>query len=163
MALRSDTYYRSLADKALKDAGFFEPPVPIEDLAARFSIPVRFFAMPTFFSSAIIAEEGMPVIVVNSTKDESTRRRAIAHSMGHLLVVMNDTEGSYERTIGDHPDADAVADELLTPAFMVIDQSQKWFNDYRYLARLFGVSEQEMLRKMVQMGIIQQRGILWDY
>lgn len=163
MALRSDTYYRSLADKALKDADFTEPPVPIEELAARIGIPVRFAVMPSFFSSAIISEDGMPVILVNSTRDEYVRRRALAHAMGHILVVLNDPEAVYERSVGDHPVADAVADELLTPAFMVMDQSQKWFNDYRYLARLFGVSEQEMMRKMVQMGILQQRGVLWDY
>lgn len=163
MPLRSDAYYRSLADKALKDAGFFEPPVPMEDLALGFGIPVRYAVMPPFFSSAIIAEDGMPVILVNSVKDEYARRSALAHSMGHIIVVLNDNEATYERTIGDHPDAETVADELLTPAFMVIDQSQKWFNDYRYLARLFGVSEQEMMRKMIHMGIIHQRGILWDY
>lgn len=163
MALRSDAYYRSLADKALKDEGLVEPPVPVEELAERYGIPVRYAVMPAFFSAAIISEDGMPVILVNSTRDEYVRRRALAHSMGHILVVLNDTEGTYERTIGDHPDAETVADELLTPAFMVIDQSQKWFNDYRYLARLFGVSEQEMLRKMVDMGIIHQRGIQWEY
>lgn len=163
MALRSDAYYRGLADKALKEAGFTEPPVPVEELAQRYGIPVRYAVMPAFFSSAIIAEDGLPVILVNSTRDEYVRRRALAHSMGHILAVIDDPQGSYQRDIGDHADAELVADELLTPAFMVIDQSQKWFNDYRYLARLFGVSEQEMMRKMVQMGIIQQRGILWDY
>lgn len=163
MALRSDTYYRGLATAALKEADLDEPPVPVEELAERCGIPVRYVVMPSFFSSAIIAEDGLPVILVNSTRDEYVRRRALAHSMGHILIVMNDAEGTYSRTIGEHPEADLVADELLTPAFMVVDQSQKWFNDYRYLARLFGVSEQEMTRKMVEMGIIQQRGILWDY
>jgi Zn-dependent peptidase ImmA (M78 family) len=161
--LRTDAYYRSLAEKALKDAEVTEPPVPVETLAAKLCIPIRALDLPMFFSSAIVAEDGLPVIVLNASKDEYTRRKALAHEMGHMLVVLNDPEGAYPRYIGEHPDAEAIADELLTPAYLVYDQAQKWFNDYRYLARLFGVGEQEMLEKMVQMGLIHQRGITWDY
>lgn len=163
LPLRTDAYYRGLAEKALKDAGIDEPPVPIEDLAGRYGIPVRYAVLPAFFEAAIIAEDGLPVILLNSIKDEYVRRKALAHEVGHILVVLNDPEGAYARHHGDHPDASTVADELLTPAFMIVDQAQKWFNDYRYLARLFGVTEQEMMRKMVDMGIIHQRGVLWDY
>lgn len=163
MPLRTDAYYRGLAEKALKDAGIDEPPVPIEDLAGRYGIPVRYAVLPAFFEAAIVAEDGLPVIVLNSVKDEYVRRKALAHEVGHILVVLNDPEGAYGRQTGEHTDAATVAEELLTPAFMIIDQAQKWFNDYRYLARLFGVTEQEMMRKMVDMGIIHQRGVLWDY
>lgn len=163
MPLRSDAYYRGLAEKALKDAGMHEPPVPIEELAGRFGIPIRYAVMPAFFDSAIVAEDGLPVILLNANKDEYTRRKSLAHEVGHMLIVLNDPEGAYARNTGEHTDAATVADELLTPAFMIIDQAQKWFNDYRYLARLFGVTEQEMMRKMVEMGIIHQRGTLWDY
>lgn len=163
MPLRTETYYRGLAEAALKDAGLSEPPVPVEQIAARLGIPVRETVMPPFFVSAVIAEDGLPVILMNAVKDEYTRRRALAHEIGHILIVLNDPEGAYTRTAGDHPDAESVADELITPAYMVVDQSQKWFNDYRYLARLFGVAEPEMMRKMIAMGLIQQRGYTWDY
>lgn len=163
MALRTDAYYRHLAEKALKDAGVSEPPVPVEELAAKLCIPIRQVSMPAFFFSAIVSEDGLPVIILNVAKDEYARRKALAHEMGHMLVVLNDPEGAYPRYVGEHPDAEAIADELLTPAYMVHDQAQKWFNDYRYLARLFGVGEQEMLEKMVDMGLIHQRGITWDY
>ena len=163
MPLRTDAFYRSLAEKALRDAGVTEPPVPIEALAAKLCIPIRRVAMPSFFSSAIVAEDGLPVIILNTSKDEYAWRKALAHEMGHMLVVLNDPEGAYPRYIGEHPDAEAIADELMAPAYLVHDQAQKWFNDYRYLARLFGVGEQEMLEKMVAMGLIHQRGITWDY
>jgi hypothetical protein len=46
---------------------------------------------------------------------------------------------------------------------MVKEQARKWFNDYRYLARLFGVTEGEMLSKMRMLGLIKSHGIMWDY
>ena len=46
---------------------------------------------------------------------------------------------------------------------MVVEQARKWFNDYRYLARLFGVSESDMMEKMRDLGLIKSRGVVWDY
>ena len=43
----------------------------------------------------------------------------------------------------------------MLPSQMVIDQSKLWFNDYRYLARLFGVSEEQMLDRMRSMGLVR--------
>lgn len=164
MPLRTDSYYRKLAETALKEAGIVEPPVPIEDVARRYGVPVREVRMPMFFGGATINEDGLPVILVNIAKDEYVRRKILAHLVGHMIVLLADPEGSYPRdTVEKHNDADVVADELLTPAYLVIDQAKKWFNDYRYLARLFGVTENEMMKKMLDMGIIKQRGILWDY
>jgi len=162
--LRTDSYYRSLAEAALKRAGVEEPPVPIEDMARGYGIPVRDVVMPAFFGGATINEDGLPVILVNATKDEYTRRKILAHMVGHMLIVLADSSSSYPRnTNEEHLDAAIVADELITPAYLVMDQAQKWFNDYRYLARLFGVTEEEMMKKMFDMGIIQQRGIRWEY
>lgn len=164
MPLRTDAYYRKLAEDALRGAGITEPPVPVEDLVRSYGIPVRGVAWPTFFRGAIISEDGLPVILINTAIEEHVRRKAIAHMVGHAVVVLNDPDGGYLRDAeAKHLDADTVGDELLTPRFMIIDQAQKWFNDYRYLARLFGVTEQEMMQKMVDMGIIKQRGIVWDY
>jgi Zn-dependent peptidase ImmA (M78 family) len=162
--LRTDSYYRSLAEAALKEAGVSEPPVPIEDIARGYGIPVRDVSLPSFFGGAIVNEDGLPVILVNTAKEEHARRKILAHLVGHVVVVLGDPEGAYTRdAVEVHVDADNVADELLTPAYLVIDQAQKWFNDYRYLARLFGVTEDEMMQKMLNMGIIKQRGIHWDY
>jgi len=47
---------------------------------------------------------------------------------------------------------------------LVRDQAAKWFNDHRYLARLFGVPEQRMLDKLRDLGIVKSHGsIFWDY
>jgi hypothetical protein len=49
------------------------------------------------------------------------------------------------------------------PDYMVREQALKWFNDYRYLARLFGVSEHAMTKRMRDMGLLKAHGLAWDY
>jgi len=162
--LRTDSYYRSIAEAALKQAGVEEPPVPMERLAEAYGIPVRHVEMPYFFGGATVNEDGLPVILLNSSKDEYSRRKALAHLVAHMVILLADPTSTYPRQAGvDHADADIVADELITPAYLVLDQAQKWFNDHRYLSGLFGVTEDEMMTKMFDMGIIKQRGIRWDY
>ncbi len=50
------------------------------------------------------------------------------------------------------------------PTKLVIEQSQLWFNDYRYMSRLFGVDEHAMINRMRELGIsLGSQGALWDY
>lgn len=164
MALRSESYYRHLAEEALGQLDGIEPPVPIERLADVYGIPIRQVRMPGFFHGATIHEDGLPVIILNSDKDEYVRRTTLAHMVGHILIVLDDPEYTYPRnTKLEHNEADTIAEELITPGRLVIDQAQKWFNDHRYLARLFGVSERDMMDRMRDLGIIQAQGIIWDY
>ena len=121
MAIRSDSYYRRLAEDALRQAGEVEPPVPIEALAEYFGIPVRQTRMPSFFHGATINEDGLPVIILNADKDEYVRRSTLAHMVGHVLIVLDDPEYPYPRnTKLEHPEADTIAEELMTPAHLVI-------------------------------------------
>lgn len=163
MPIRSDSYYRRLAEDAVSDAGMFEPPVTLDKIAAFLGVPVRYYMMPIFFESAVVNEDGLPVVVVNSAVAEGRRRGALAHSLGHLLIVLGDPEGTYPRTTGEHREAALVAATLLMPDGLVMDQARKWFNDHRYLAGLFGVTEDEMFEKLVELGVVQSRGIRWDY
>ena len=164
MALHSDAYYRGIADDAVRQAVIEEPPVPLESLASRVGIPVRFVTLPSFFGGAIISEDGMPVALVNLARGEDERRRTLAHLLGHVLAVLADPQSGYPRgTVREHREADIVANELLLPEYLVRDQASKWFNDHRYLARLFGVTEAEMTTRMRELGIIKSRGVLWDY
>lgn len=164
MALRSDTYYRDLAATAVRQAGIEEPPVSIQLVAARLGVPIVETPMPLWFTSALIYEDGMPAILLNSSREPHIQVAGLGHALGHLLLVIDDSSAGYPKDgLTYHRDADLVAEELETPSFMVIDQAQKWFNDYRYLARLFGVSEKRMLEKMGALGIIKNRGLMWDY
>lgn len=153
-----------MAADALTALGVTEPPVPVDALVASFGIPVRGVSLPQFFTAATVYEDGLPVMIVNLAKPEYDRRRALAHMLAHVLLVLKEDGHGYPRDAGGHEEADMVAREIMTPSMMVIDQARLWFNDHRYLARLFGVEETEMLERMQQLGIIRaQQGIMWDF
>jgi Zn-dependent peptidase ImmA (M78 family) len=163
VALRTEAYFRAVAAEALERAGCVEPPVSVESIAGSLGIPVRYVNLPAFFTSALVSEDGLPVMVVNWAKPELDRRSAVAHMLGHVLLVLDGDKG-YPRQEPDHRDADSIARELVLPTSMVVDQARLWFNDYRYLARLFGVAEVTMLERMKEMGLIKgPDGVLWDY
>jgi Zn-dependent peptidase ImmA (M78 family) len=164
MALKTDAYYRGLAAKALADSGCSEPPIPVEAIVSSYGIPIRSVSLPQFFTAATVYEDGLPVMVVNWAKTEFERRAAMAHMLGHILLVLDDPSSGYARAAYDHDDADIVARELVMPIEMVIEQARLWFNDYRYLARLFGVSEEDMMARMRGLGLIKgPDGVVWDY
>lgn len=163
MTLRTEAYYRQVAEDALRTFGITEPPVSISDLVASLCIPVRPVNLPAFFTAATIYEDGLPVMVVNFAKPEIERRRALAHMLGHILLLLADNADAFPRANPDHHDADLVARDLIMPAGLVIEQARLWFNDYRYLARLFGVAEGAMLDRMRELGLIKNQGIMWDF
>ena len=164
MTPRNEAYYRQIAEKALAVAGVVEPPVPIADIVASLGIPILPVNLPQFFSAAIISEDGVPVIVSNFARPEHERRRALAHLLGHVLLLQEDFQSGYPRQTTNHQEADIIAHELTMPMLMVIEQSRLWFNDYRYLARLFAVGEGAMLERMRELGIVEnQQPVRWDY
>ncbi len=163
MALRTEQYYRRIAEDAIAAIGVTEPPVPVNDVVASLCIPVRAVNLPSFFTAATIYEDGLPIMVVNFAKPEIERRRALAHMTAHVLLLLADSENGFPRNQGDHHEADVVARELMMPTTMIIDQARTWFNDYRYLSRLFGVSESVMLERMRDLGLVKNQGYVWDY
>ncbi|MBS3956385.1 MAG: ImmA/IrrE family metallo-endopeptidase [Clostridiales bacterium] len=164
MGLRSDSYYRQIAAEALQRAEIDEPPVPLEEIVHSVGIPLRTATLPAFFSGAIVHEDGLPVILLNTARPEGHRRSTLAHLLGHVLIVLADPHARYPRNLqAEHAEADLVAEELVLPEYLVRDQAFKWFNDYRYLARLFGVTEGAMMERMRSLGIIKRQGIMWDY
>lgn len=163
MSLKSEAYYRSVADATLTRQGVAEPPVPIDTLVTGLGIPIRYVSLPDFFTAATVYEDGLPVMIANAAIPEAERRRALAHMLGHVLLVL---EGDYAfpRDTTAHPEADYVATELMLPAQLVTEQARLWFNDHRYLARLFGVSEREMVDRMRTLGLMKgPQGVMWDY
>lgn len=164
MSLHTDAYYRALAEDVIKKAGIEEPPVPIDEIATFLGVPIMRLDLPAWFTAALIYEDGMPNVLLNTVKEPVTQRAGLGHVLGHLLILLADVSESFPKgSSHDHHEADVIAEALEVPESMVRDQAQKWFNDYRYLARLFGVTENRMLDRMQQMGIIKKRGIIWDY
>jgi hypothetical protein len=153
-----------LVESELRAAGFAEPPVSIEAVAAHLGVPVREAALPLWFTAALIYEEGLPAILVNSARPAAVRRAGLGHVLGHMLIVLDDSKARYPRdSEPEHAAADFISAEMETPEFMVRDQAQKWFNDYRYVAGLFAVTELRMFEAMRDLGIIKSKGVIWEY
>ena len=164
MTLRTQAYYRRVAEEALAKAGVINPPVPVAQIIENMGIPVVPVNLPQFFTAATVSQDGLPLILVNYARPEADRQRAMAHMLGHVLLLLDDPANTFPRENPDHSDADMVAHELTMPSVMVMEQSRLWFNDYRYLARLFGVGEGMMLDRMRSLGIVSdQQSIRWDY
>ncbi|HZL07230.1 MAG TPA: hypothetical protein VFE45_17720, partial [Coriobacteriia bacterium] len=103
-------------------------------------------------------------VLINTAREPFTQNVGLAHFLGHLIVLLDDPGATYPRNRAvTHDAADAVADELELPGFMVRDEALKWFNDYRYLAGLFGVTEKRMVARMRALGLMKARGMAWDY
>ena len=49
------------------------------------------------------------------------------------------------------------------PTSLVMEQARLWFNDFRYMSRLFGVTEGAMLERMRELRLVRNQGIMWDY
>lgn len=164
VSLRTQAYYRRVAEEALEKAGVTDPPVPIVHIIENLGIPVVPVNLPQFFTAATVYEGGLPTMLVNYARTEHERQSALAHMLGHVLLLLDDPTNSFPRADADHSEAEQVALELMMPAVMLVEQARLWFNDYRYLARLFGVAESAMLERMRELGIVgDQQGIRWDY
>jgi Zn-dependent peptidase ImmA (M78 family) len=147
----------------VRAAGYTDPPVSLSGIARHLGVPVRALPLPIWSTGALIYEDGLPAILMNSTRPDDIQRRALGHMLGHMLAVIDDAAATYPRALEDHHAADVMSDEFEMPGFLVRDQAQKWFNDYRYLAGLFGVTEEQMFNRMQDLGLIKSRGIVWDY
>lgn len=164
MPLRTDSYYRQLVDDHLKRAGVEEPPITLEEVAGQLGVPLVHVTFPPWFTGAVVRVSGLPVIMLNSAAPPEKSRSGLGHMLGHILVETVSPEEAYPRDADrEHRIADMMGSEFVMPTYLVHEQARKWFNDYRYLAGLFGVSEQVMLEKMHTMGLIRTRGMTWDY
>lgn len=164
VTLRDAAYYRRLVETELRSAGFDEPPVAVEVVAAHLGVPVRALQLPLWFTAALIYEDGMPAILLNASRPLAVRRAGLGHLLGHMLLVLADSSAKFPRdTQEQHSEAELMSAEFVMPEYMVRDQAQKWFNDYRYLAGLFGVTEVQMFEAMRELGLIKSKGVLWEY
>ena len=165
VGLRTQAYFRKVAEDALASAGVFEPPVPVTKIIESLGIPI----LPGESAALLHRRPPSTPTACRSWSSTTPSPSPLAEKpsrtcSSHLLLVLDDPSNVFPRDTGDHSDADMLAHELTMPATMVIDQSRLWFNDFRYLARLFGVGEAAMLERMRELGIVNnQQGIRWDY
>jgi len=118
------------AKKVLADNYIVEPPVDVEDLAAKNGLDVRTAEFPAEYqgvSGFINLEAGRPVVYVNSADSPHRQKFTIAHELAHWLLHENEIRTDpgkailFRIAIGEtntdplEKQANAFAAELLVP------------------------------------------------
>jgi Zn-dependent peptidase ImmA (M78 family) len=157
-------YLRKQAGKLIEESGADSPPINLAGIAGKLGIEIIEMTLPTWFFGTLLNIQGSYYIVVNRLMPETRKRFTLAHEIAHYalhedkLCYMKNCKRDYF-----HREADAFAAELCMPSEMVKKEARAWFNDYKFLARIFNVSEVAMVRKMQEIGLIQGSDYAWVF
>ena len=164
----------SQAAELLNRHGITQPPVPVDSLAEREQIDVRFSPLEDGVSALLVLiPEAQPVIAVNSAHHVNRRRFSVAHELGHYEMHRDQSElfvdGAFvhfrdgKSTLAIDPqeiEANAFAAALLMPAaFLEQDLGKKKYGSLEpkvvmALARRYKVSEQALKYRLVNLGFM---------
>lgn len=156
MALVTYVQYRQQAEALAKEFGYMEPPVDVRAIAEGLGIEIIEMTLPSWFFGVLVNIKDEFYISLNKGMPEHRKNFTIAHEIAHHemhgeeLAYMKNAKREYF-----HREADVFAAELCMPTEMVRAEAAKWFNDYRFLAGQFGVSETAMVRKLQELQILR--------
>ncbi len=157
---------RKRARQVLEEFGIKSAPVPVEEIARRRGIAVRYLALEDELSGMIFNKDGATIIVINLRHPPNRQRFSLAHECGHyelhmaeigsevhvdkkFFALARDAKSSlgFDRK---EIDANRFAAELLVPMEMLAKELKGRVVDVEdvelvsELARIFGVSQQMM-------------------
>lgn len=156
MALVTYVEFRQKAEKLVQKFGFDGPPVDVRKIADGLGIEIIEMTLPSWFFGVLVNLKGDFYIALNKGMPEHRKNFTLAHEIAHHqlhgdeLAYMKNCKRDYF-----HREADVFAAELCMPTFLVKDEARKWYNDYRWLAKEFAVSETAMVRKLQEVGILK--------
>jgi len=160
MSNQAEKYQDQVAE-LLEKSNVIRPPVPVEKIAARLGIVVRYSPAKDELSGALIRNSKEVVIGVNSAHHEHRQRFTIAHEIGHFLlhkgiqlhvdqdfrINLRDSRSSTAEDI-EEMDANRFAAQLLMP-FQFI-----WKD-----ARRRTTSELDLVMELVRKYIVSPRAM----
>jgi transcriptional regulator with XRE-family HTH domain len=154
------------ANELLERAGVRSAPVPIEGLAARCGVLVRYRTFPDSLSGLVFAHDDGAVIGVNAAHHANRQRFSLAHELGHYLLghteasSTNDDRFHIDVAEGTPPGydwraeraANEFAADVLMPRRIVMAAFSRHPNPVA-LALEFSVSEIAMGYRLVNLGL----------
>jgi len=148
-------HIEDLVGKARKSVAFDKLPVPTDKIAEKLGLKIVEFEFPESFSGVLRKERG--VVGVNKNHPLVRRRFTIAHEMGHFILGHDgdSIDEQSDRPMSLEREANTFASHLLIPTDLVIASVQKVGLDLKTLAREFGVSEQAMTIRLLEMNLIK--------
>ncbi len=163
MALYSHKFVKARAEELLRRFGFSEPPIDVRFIAKKLGIQIVEMTLPSWFSGALIRLDNDYYIALNKNLTSTQKMLTIAHEIAHRQMDHHDI--SYMKNKQRpfyHMEADVFAEELCMPEELVKREAVKWYKDHRFLARLFGVDEEAMIKRMEELKIIPRGRYVWE-
>lgn len=167
---RSQEDIQRRVSKILRDNEIARPPVPVEKIAERYGIEVRYEPAEDELSGALIRKPDEVVIGVNASHHPNRQRFTIAHEIAHFLLhrgIDMHVDQDFRINLRDQRHSDAVrseeieanrfAAELLMPREFIaqdtrrlqaIDEEAK-----RRLANRYRVSKHAMELRLANLGL----------
>lgn len=165
----------TLIQKVLRECNVTEPPIPIEDIARKYGLLIRFQALQSDLSGFLYREQEKGVIGINSYHPKVRQRFTIAHEIGHFLLHQNDSlhvdravqakfrnKLSHQGTDEDEIEANLFAAEILMPRELItrdlerIEAIDILDEDFEELAHRYNVSSQALFLRLMNLGYIEE-------
>jgi Zn-dependent peptidase ImmA (M78 family) len=160
----------SRAEEVLRRLNMKSLPVPVEDIAGKYQVRIS-RAPNRNFSGMLIRKGGHALIGVNSSESSARQRFTIAHELGHFFLHPNkdafvdyrDNKNRAMRTPREKQ-ANMFAAALLMPRQSLMKDvqsiSDEGFSedDITTLAQRYGVSEDAMRFRLINLNILRTRG-----
>lgn len=134
-------------------------PIDLNLIAKSIGLNVEYFPFPDEISGLLKKEVG--VIGINENQHPRRQRFTLAHEIGHYILGHNiiDNRDLIDDTDTDtssvtEREANYFASTLLMPASLVKQEAKKEMN-IKSLSESFGVSEQAMTIRILELGLIK--------
>lgn len=170
MRISSQEEIQRQVGKILRENDVLRPPVPVEKIAERYGIEVRYESAEDELSGALIRKGNEVVIGVNASHHPNRQRFTIAHEIAHFLLhdgVEMHVDQDFRVNLRDQRSSEAVsreeiqangfAAELLMPKefivrdirrFPAVDEAVK-----ERLANRYRVSKRAMELRLANLGL----------
>lgn len=163
MALHSHHYFEDKAEQLLQELKINTLPVDVYDVARKLGIEIMELSEPEWFSGLLLTIEDGYYIIVNKIMTPEKKRFTIAHELGHYALhknevcyMDNDAQEHLQRQ------ANIFAAALIMPKTKVRAESDKWFKNHKFLAKIFGVLEDTMYDRMKEVAIFKKERDPWE-
>ena len=164
MPIYTHLYIKDQANVLIEELKIADPPINVREIAGKLGIEIIEMSNDSWFYGMLTRYDEDFYIVINKLMPETQKRYAIAHELGHLRLHNQELE--YQRRPDKeyhHREADVFALELCIPTRLIQREAFSWFNDHKFLANLFGVSEPLMVKKMEELQLIPKGKFSWLY
>jgi Zn-dependent peptidase ImmA (M78 family) len=134
----------------IEGAGISQTPIDVEKIARFIGFIITTAPYPDSRKGSVHVEEGLKIIIVNTSHPIVVQRYTIAHELGHFVnghgcrektFSQQDDKRFYDPYFHQEKEADAFAAELLMPQSFLVQHLSQFGIDNHKLQELYQVSK----------------------